>query len=150
MAILEENEYEVIRRAILTDLTKADLPDAIIGQLPYGPRAIRWLVSKVSDAATQISTGRASGASAAEQEIAGVLTTAAVLYCASLLCPAVSRTTSITATAGDTAIVRPAFNTEKRAAELMGMAEEVIEEFLTASEAEERFTLFCRAPGRRA
>lgn len=136
MAILTSDDYEAIRKALDTELTDKNLPNSIIGLDIYAGAADQDVLDVYPEA-------ESDAANAAR------ITRAAVLFCAARLAPAVVRLTSLTVSTRDLSYQRPAWDPEKRAAELRALAEEELAEILDTGLAPTRPTLFGRAPGYR-
>jgi len=138
VAVITLSDAPSIRAAILVDLQDHQLPDDIIALPIYLDRANDLIVERDPDAETR--TG---------SELKRIRR-AAVFICAALLCPAVSRATSVSIQTRDVSYSRPAFDATQRAAELMAMAEDEIQAVLAPSdETPGRPTMFALAAGRR-
>jgi len=138
LTILSSDEYPAIRAAIDTELDTATLPDTIIALDIYAGAADQDVYAR--DPAADSRTG----------EDANRILRAAIYFCAARLCPVVVRVTSINVSARDLNYSRPAFDPEKRSAELRQMAEEELAEVLEPDEETPlRPTMFNTASGTR-
>lgn len=136
MAILTSADYPAIRAALDTDLGTRELPDATIAMEIYHPAAEQDVIRRVPDAESK--TG----------EDAKRVKRAAILFCAARLAGAVIRKTSLSIQTRDMNYSRPAYDAEKKAAELRALAEEQIG-LLEADDTPNLPTMFTVASGTR-
>lgn len=138
MAILDQGDYETIRKAIDAKLEESSLPASTIEMPIYKGKAIRMVLSKDEDAESRTGDDKDR------------IKRAAIYYCAALLCPTVVRVTTLTAQTGDMSYTRPAFDPDKRAKQLFAMGDAEIDEVLTPTEtAAKRPTIMAAARGYR-
>lgn len=138
MALLDEGDYDAVRASLDSNLTPANLTNKQIGLPIFRDKAIQMVLDR--DPLAETRTG---------DELARVKR-AAVYFCAALLCPVVVRVTSLSIQTRDMNYSRPAFDAEKRAQELNGMAEaEIVEVLEPDATTPRRPTLFAVAAGRR-
>jgi hypothetical protein len=143
--ILSEAEYPAVRAAIDVSLTEAQLPNEIIGLSIYQDAAIRDVYNAYAAAGSSDDP-----ADETDEDNIARITRAAVYYCAARLCPAVVRITSLNVTTRDLSYSRQTFDPEKRAAELVALAEAELAEILQPSEETPyRPTMFTTASGMR-
>lgn len=138
MTLITSADYDSIRKAIDLDLTATDLPNEVIGLDVFHGAAEREVIARHPTAADE--TG---------DDLKRVQ--AAVIYLvAARLAPTVVRKTSISVQTRDASYSRPAFDGQKRAAELRGLAEVELQEVIQPSAvAPSRPTMFALASGTR-
>lgn len=138
MAILDQGDYEAVRKAIDAKLEEPSMPGSAIEMPIFKGKAIQMVLDKDPDAETRTGTDKDR------------IKRAAIFYCAALLCPTAIRLTTLSVQTGDMNYSRPAFDADKRAKQLFAMGDAEIDAVLTPTEAApKRPTIFAKASGRR-
>lgn len=136
MTLIVAGDYEAIRKALDTSLDNRLLPDAVIGLDLYAGAASRAVLARDPDAATRTGT--------AGQQIK----LAAILWCASLIAPALPQISG--EDHGDDSYRRVLASPEKLAADLRARAEaELAAVLLPDAPTPYRPPVFTLARGRR-
>jgi hypothetical protein len=113
VAIILESHYPTIRAAIDLQIEEGDIPDSVIEMTIYKDAADQDVLDRVTD----------------PDETDERIVRAAIYFCAARLCPVVIRLTTLNVQTRDMSYSRPAFDYQKRAAELIAMAEQELEEY---------------------
>lgn len=138
MSIISSSDFDSIRKAIDLDLTASDLPNEVIGLDVFHGAAEREVIARHPNAASE------TGDDLKRVQSAVIYLTAA------RIAPTVVRKTSISIQTRDSSYSRPAFDGQKRAKELRGLAEIELQEVIAPSAtAPSRPTMFALANGTR-
>ena len=140
-AILTAADHPAVRAAVDISLTTANLPDATIALDIYAVAAVQDVVDRYPTAASVV-------VAATQLKI----TRAAVYFCAARLAIPLAGVivSSLSVATRDQSFSRVPYNGEKRAAELLALAEEELADILEpGEETPNRPTIFRLAPGYR-
>lgn len=134
--LLREEDAEVIRQVIDTELGTNQLPSDTIWLDIYAGAAERDVLAVISDAESKTGNDLKR------------CRNAAIYFCAARLVPAVARHLTVTVQSRDMSYSRQAMDIEKRMTELRAMADKELQAVATPNDDTPRLpTMFARAAG---